>query len=90
MIVLVLILVIAAVGGVAAYVVMQYSGIDSSIPSGGSPAARTWTYDRRGGALADRIADTPSGCLVAVLVALAAWIVAWLVFLIVGFRVLTA
>ena len=90
MIVLVLILVIAAVGGVAAYVVMQYSGMDSSFPGRGSPAARTWTYDRRGGALADRIADTPSGCLVAVLVALAAWIVAWLVFLIVGFRVLTA
>ncbi|HEX2272342.1 MAG TPA: hypothetical protein VHG90_00530 [Acidimicrobiales bacterium] len=90
MIVLVLILVVAAIGGVAAYVVMQYSGMDSSFPRGGSPAARTWTYDRRGGALADRIADTPSGCLVAVLVALAAWIVAWLVFLIVGFRVLTA
>jgi hypothetical protein len=89
-IVLVLILVVAAVGGVAAYVVMQYSGMDSSIPSGGTSAARTWTYDRRGGALAERIADAPSGCLVAVLVALVAWIVAWLVFLIVGFRVLTA
>ena len=90
MIVLVLILVVAAIGGVAAYVIMQYTGMDNSVPSGGTTAARTWTYDRRGGALADRIADTPSGCLIAVLVALAAWIVAWLVFLIVGFRVLTS
>lgn len=91
MIILVLILVVAAVGGVAAYVIIQYSGMGSSLPSGGtSSAARTWTYDRRGGALAERIADAPSGCLVAVLVALVAWIVAWLVFLIVGFRVLTA
>jgi hypothetical protein len=89
-IVLVLILVVAAVGGVAAYVIMQYTGMDSSVPSGGTTAARTWTYDRRGGALADRIADTPSGCLITVLVALAVWIVAWLVFLIVGFRVLTS
>lgn len=90
MIVLVLILVVAAVGGVAAYVIMQYTGMDNSVPSGGTTAARTWTYDRRGGALADRIADTPSGCLITVLVALAVWIVAWLVFLIVGFRVLTS
>ncbi len=90
MIVLVIILVVAAVGGVAAYVIMQYSGVGSSLPSSSSSGARTWTYDRPGGTVAERIADAPSGCLVAVLVALAVWIVAWLVFLIVGFRVLTS
>ena len=89
MIVLVIILVVAAVGGVAAYVIMQYSGA-GSISSGPSAGARTWTYDRPGGRVAERIADAPSGCLVSVLVALGVWIVAWLVFLIVGFRVLTS
>ena len=91
MIVLLVILIVATVGGVAAYVIMQYSGFSSSIPSSGTSRLSTgWTHDRRGGALAERIADAPSGCLVAVLVAVVAWIVAWLVFLIIGLRVLSA
>ena len=86
MIVLLVILIIATIGGVAAYVVMQYVGF--STPTSSDP--RQWTHERRGGSLSERIADTPSGCLVAVLVVMTAWIVVWLVFLVLGLRVLTA
>ena len=90
MIVLLVILVVATVGGVAAYVIMQYTGFSSMSGSGTSRLSSGWTHDRRGGALAERIAEAPSGCLVAVLLAIAAWIAAWLIFLIIGLRVLTA
>jgi hypothetical protein len=88
-IVLLVILVVAAVGGVAAYVVMQYAGLDTKVPStsGGFHSGFT---ERRGGSVAERIADTPSGCLVAVLIAAGVWIALWLVVLILGLRVLTA
>ena len=39
--------------------------------------------------MAERIANTPSGCLVAVLIAAAVWIALWLVVLVLGLRVLT-
>lgn len=90
MIVLLVILIVATIGGVAAYVIMQYSGFSSMSDSGTSRLSTGWTHDRRGGALSERIAEAPSGCLVAVLVAVVAWIVAWLVFLIIGLRVLSA
>lgn len=89
MIVLLIILVVAAVGGVAAYVVMQYAGVDSRVPSA-SGGFQSGYFDRRGGTVAERIANTPSGCLVAVLIAAGVWIALWLVVLILGLRVLTA
>ncbi len=89
MIVLLIILVVAAVGGVAAYVVMQYAGMDSKVPSG-SGGFHSGFIERRGGSVAERIANTPSGCLVSVLIVAAVWIALWLVVLILGLRVLTA
>ena len=91
MIVLLIILVVAAVGGVAAYVVMQYAGVDSKVPttSGTSGGFHSGFIERRGGSVAERIANTPSGCLVAVLIAAAVWIALWLVVLVLGLRVLT-
>lgn len=91
MIVLLIILVVAAVGGIAAYVVMQYSGLGGSTSggSGGTP----YISDRRGrssGPLAERIADAPNGCLVAVLAAVGIWVALWLIVLVLGLRVLTA
>ncbi|MDQ4133627.1 MAG: hypothetical protein M3179_10585 [Actinomycetota bacterium] len=91
MIVLLIILVVAAVGGVAAYVVMQYAGVDSKVPStSGTSGFHSGFIERRGGSVAERIANTPSGCLVAVLIAAAVWIALWLVVLVLGLRVLTA
>ena len=89
MIVLLIILVVAAVGGVAAYVVMQYAGVDSKVPSA-SGGFHSGFIERRGGTVAERIANTPSGCLVAVLIVAGVWITLWLVVLILGLRVLTA
>ncbi len=89
MIVLLIILVVAAVGGVAAYVVMQYAGVDTRVPSG-SGGFQSGFLERRGGTVAERIANTPSGCLVAVLIVAAVWIALWLLVLILGLRVLTA
>ena len=89
MIVLLIILLVATVGGVAAYVVMQYAGVDSRVPST-SDAFHSGLIERRGGNVAERIANTPSGCLVAVLIAAGVWIALWLVVLILGLRVLTA
>ena len=88
MIVLLIILLVATVGGVAAYVVMQYAGVDSRVPSAGG--FQSGFIERRGGNVAERIANTPSGCLVAVMIAAGVWIALWLVVLILGLRVLTA
>lgn len=90
MIVLLVILLVAAVGGIAAYVVMQYTGLSSPPGATSSRLSSGWTADRRGGALAERIADAPSGCLVAVIAVMVIWIAVWLVFLVLGLRVLTA
>ncbi|MGI9032808.1 MAG: hypothetical protein ACR2HY_03815 [Acidimicrobiales bacterium] len=92
MIVLLVILVVAAIGGIAAYVVMQVSGTSLGSPSSGGGTQFTsggWT-DRRGGALAERIADAPSGCLIAVLIVVGVWVALWAVVLVLGLRVLSA
>lgn len=90
MIVLVIILVIAAIGGVAAYVIMQFTGVFGTTAeeprlwrSGGASDERRFSMPRR-------LEEVPQGCLVSVLVAMAVWILAWLVVLIVGLRVLLA
>ncbi len=88
MLVLLIILVVATAGGVAAYVVMQYAGVDTKVPS--TSGYRSGFVERRGGNVAERIANTPSGCLVAVLIAAGVWIALWLVLLVLGLRVLTA
>ncbi|MFN2608750.1 MAG: hypothetical protein ABR511_12815 [Acidimicrobiales bacterium] len=93
MIALLIILVVAAIGGVGAYVAMQYSTPSSGTPytSGGGATTRFGNWEsRRGGALSERIADAPSGCLVAVIAAVAVWIALWAVVLVLGLRVLTA
>lgn len=89
MIVLLIILVVATIGGVAAYVVMQYAGVDTKVPST-SGGFHSGFVERRGGNVAERIANTPSGCLVAVVVVAGVWIALWLVVLVLGLRVLTA
>ena len=90
MIVFLLILVVAAIGGVVAYVAMQYTGLSSS-GSGGDPSRGfTSGWADRGGSFSERVAGAPSGCLVAVLVAAGVWIAAWLVVLVLGLRVFTA
>ena len=88
MIVLLIILVVATAGGVAAYVVMQYVGVDSRVTSDGG--FQSGFIERRGGNVAERIANTPSGCLVAVVIAAGVGIALWRVVLILGLRVLTA
>lgn len=90
MIVLLIILIVAAIGGVAAYVVMEYTGLSSPSGATSSRLSSGWSADRRGGALTERIADAPSGCLVAVIAVMVIWIAAWLVFLVIGLRVFTA
>lgn len=89
MIVLLLILVVAAIGGVGAYLAMQYSGTSFGSSAADRPFTSGWD-DRRGGALTERIADAPSGCLIAVLVAVGVWVVLWTVVLVLGLRVLSA
>jgi hypothetical protein len=98
-IILVIILVVAAVGGVAAYVIMQFTGVfgtssveprlrwtdrSSTGGGGGGSGVRDRVYVPR------RLEEVPQGCLVAVLAAMALWILAWLVVLVIGLRVLLA
>ncbi|MGI8777380.1 MAG: hypothetical protein ACR2LJ_08340 [Acidimicrobiales bacterium] len=90
MIVLLIILVVAAVGGMAAYVIMQYSGLGSTSPSPGSAPYLSGPNSRRSSALSDRIADASPGCLIAVLVTVGMWLTLWAILLILGLRVLTA
>jgi hypothetical protein len=98
MIVLVIILVVAAVGGVAAYVIMQFTGVfgTSSVEPRLRWTERSGTGGGGGSGVRDRVyvprrlEEVPQGCLVAVLAAMAVWILAWLVVLVVGLRVLLA
>lgn len=90
MIAILVILVVAAVGGIGAYVAMQYSGTSLGTSTGAGPPRLSGWESHRGGALAERIADAPSGCLVAVLVAVAVWVALWAVVLVLGLRVLSA
>lgn len=90
MIVLLIILVVGAIGGVAAYVIMQATGFTTDHGESTPRLGSRWEGGPRGGALSERIADAPSGCLVAVLVAMAVWIAMWTVVLVLGLRVVTA
>jgi len=89
-IVLLIILVVAAVGGMAAYVVLQYSGLGSTSPSPGSTPYLSGRDTRRDSALSERIADASPGCLIAILVTVGMWLTLWAILLILGLRVLTA
>jgi len=89
-IVLLIILVVAAVGGMAAYVIMQYTGLGSTSPSPGSTPRLYGRDSRRESALSERVADASPGCLIAVLVTVGVWVTLWLVLLVLGLRVLTA
>ena len=89
MIVLLVILVVAVAGGVAAYVVMQYAGVDSRLPSASS-GFHSGLLERRGGNMAERIANTSSACLLAVLIGVSVWIALWLVLVVLRLLVLTA
>ncbi|MDQ4134411.1 MAG: hypothetical protein M3179_14695 [Actinomycetota bacterium] len=93
MLVLLIILVIAAVGGVGAYVIMQFTGVFGT--SYDEPRLR-WS-DRSGGGggsgrvfVPRRLEEVPQGCLVSVLVAMGVWILLWLIVLVIGLRVLLA
>ncbi len=90
MIVLLIILIVAAVGGMAAYVIMQYTGLGSSAPSPGSAPYLSGRDSRRASGLSERIADASPGCLIAVLVTIGVWVTLWLVLLVLGLRLLTA
>ncbi len=91
MIVLLIILVVAAVGGVAAYVIMQFTGVFGT----GRDEPRLLRGDRSDTgpgriSVPRRLEEVPQGCLVTVLVAMGIWIVLWLIVLVVGLRVLLA
>ncbi len=91
MIVLLVILVVAAIGGMAAYVIMQYSGLggSASTSSGSTPYLST-RGSRSSGPLSERIADTSPGCLITVMAVIGVWVTLWLIVLVLGLRVLTA
>jgi len=89
-IVLLVILVVAAVGGMAAYVIMQYSGVGSTSSSSGGTPYLSGRGSRSSGALSERIADAPSGCLIAVMAMIGVWVTLWMIVLVLGLRVLTA
>lgn len=94
MLILLIILVVAAVGGVAAYVIMQFTGVFGT----GYDEPRLRWSDRSGGGgggsgrifVPRRLEEVPQGCLVSVLVAMGVWILLWLVVLVIGLRVLLA
>ena len=90
MIVLLIILVVGAVGGVAAYVIMQFTGLGSTAPSPGSTPYLSGRDSRRSSEWSERIADASPGCLISVVIAVCVWVVLWLVLLVLGLRVLTA
>ncbi|MGI9023601.1 MAG: hypothetical protein ACR2HV_10310 [Acidimicrobiales bacterium] len=92
MIVLLIILVVAAIGGMAAYVIMQYSGFGgtASPSQGTSVPYLSGRGTRSSGPLSERIADAPQGCLIAVMAAVGIWVTLWAVLLVLGLRVLTA
>ena len=90
MIVLLIILLVAAVGGVAAYVIMQFTGVFGT----GHEAPQLRWSDRSdtssGRFVPRRLEEVPQGCLVAVVAAMGIWIVLWLIVLVIGLRVLLA
>ena len=90
MIVLLIILVVAAIGGIAAYVILQFSGFGSSAPSPGSTPRLSGGYGSRSSEWSERIADASPGCLLAVLVTIGVWVTLWMILLVLGLRVLTA
>ncbi len=91
MIVLLIILLVAAVGGVAAYVIMQFTGV---FGTGREAPQLRWSdrSDTSSGRfyVPRRLEEVPQGCLVAVVVAMGIWILLWLIVLVIGLRVLLA
>lgn len=90
MILLIVLLLIAVVGGVVAYVIFQFSGIGTSLPTGAPRLDPGTDRPRVRGSLVQRLEDAPQGCLWSAIAAMAIWIALWAVVLILGFRVLLA
>lgn len=90
MIVLLIILLVAAVGGIAAYLILQYTNVLPSVPDEPRLGGPTWQSSGGRFSVPGRLEEVPQGCLVSVLVFMAVWILLWLVVLILGLRVLLA
>ncbi len=90
MIFLVIILIVAVIGGVVAYMAFQFTNV-GSVSSSAAPRLEPGAARARvRGSLVQRLEDAPQGCLWSAIVAMAIWIVLWLVVLILGLRVLLA
>lgn len=85
-----MVLLVAVVGGVVAYVVFQFSDIGSSLPSGGPRLDPGASRARVQGSVVQRLEDAPQGCLWGAIAAMGIWIALWVVVLILGLRVLLA
>jgi hypothetical protein len=89
LILLLVVLIVAVVGGVIAFVIFQFSGVGTALPSAprldpGASRARVH------GSLVQRLEDAPQGCLWGAIAAMGVWIALWAVVLILGLRVLLA
>jgi hypothetical protein len=87
---LVLLLVVAVVGGVVVYLIFQFTNVGSVFPSGGPRLEPGASRARVRGSLVQRLEDAPQGCLWSAIAAMVIWIGLWLVVLILGLRVLLA
>lgn len=90
MILLIIVLMVAVVGGVIAYMIFQFTSVGSTFTSPGPRLEPGTSRPRVRGSLVQRIEDAPQGCLWSAIVAMALWIGLWLIVLILGLRVLLA
>ncbi|HUQ62445.1 MAG TPA: hypothetical protein VM121_01670 [Acidimicrobiales bacterium] len=90
MIFLVIILIVAVIGGVIAYMVFQFTSVGAVSSSAGPRLEPGASRARVRGSLVQRLEDAPQGCLWSAIIAMALWVGLWLVVLILGLRVLLA
>jgi hypothetical protein len=90
LILLIVLLLVAVVGGVLAYVAFQFSGVGTALPSAAPRFDPGTDRPRVRGSLVQRLEDAPQGCLWSAIAAMAIWIALWVVVLILGLRVLLA
>ncbi|HEX8769578.1 MAG TPA: hypothetical protein VF711_02280 [Acidimicrobiales bacterium] len=90
MILLIVVLIVAIVGGVIAFVIFQFSGVGTALPSGAPRLDPGTNRPRVRGSLVERLEEAPQGCLWSAIAAMAVWIALWAMVLILGLRVLLA
>jgi hypothetical protein len=90
LILLLVVLIVAVVGGVVAFVVFQFSGVGTALPSSAPRLDPGTNRARVRGSVVQRLEDAPQGCLWGAIAAMGIWIALWAVVLILGLRVLLA